>query len=140
MGYVTLILEAKIYAGFRRAESPGLLSNRLFTLVKDCVDRAVSRRVAGFDEGFEHFGCAPTGPLLIDSTYRALADHHLDGRYVCSLFRSRQMLPSDPAKLEQRPGRRLDGDRGLGDRDHPAIGDEQGGAGEVDPAHTGGTR
>ena len=27
MGCVTLILEAKIYAGFRQAESPGLLSN-----------------------------------------------------------------------------------------------------------------
>ena len=43
------------------------------------------------------------------------------------------MLPPDPAKLEPRAGRRLDGDRGLGDRDHPAIGDEQGGAGEADP-------
>ena len=60
-----------------------------------CLDafRTVSRRlrggracaeggeeaVAGFDEGFEHFGCAAAGPLLIDNTYRALADHHLEG-------------------------------------------------------------
>ena len=50
-----------------------------------------------------------------------------------SLSQSRQMLPSDPAKLEARAGKRLDRDRGLGDRDHPAIADEQGGAGEIDP-------
>ena len=87
----------------------------------------------GFDEGFGRFGCAAAGPLLIDNTYRALEDHQLEGRYVWSLFPSRQMLPPDPAKLEQRAGRRLDGDRGLGDSDHPTIGDQQGGAGEVDP-------
>jgi hypothetical protein len=37
---------------------------------------------------------------------------------------SRQMLPANPAKLEVRPGRRLDGDRGFGDSDHSPIGNE----------------
>ena len=39
MGCVTLILEAKIYAGFRQAESPNF-EQRLFTLVKDCRRRS----------------------------------------------------------------------------------------------------
>ena len=55
----------------------------------------------------------------------------------CAARRSRQMLPSDPAKLEARSGKRLDGDRSLGDRNHPAVADHERRAGEVDPCPDG---